>query len=792
MQLGLPLTDVSSAAEAPSPSQVANLVQPHTTGGVATGAESGDSEPLAAAAGTTDLAAEAEPISVTRRRPPPLNLENNRRLLARESRTVQRANLSAPITSEPQNLPINLCKYYRDILTNAEQQNLESMDLFLSDIGPELARRGVLIGTESAPVVRAAALTVVTIMRHTMNKAMTLKNVRLLYDSETQKKVYEDLLERYETLRQHRVYQALLRPPIQAPTEATSDLNFLAARKCATYVPPLINSAVDNDGLILEPVYRLPKKLLGLELTAWKKVPASARQWNTNAAVIREPVAPNTLIAAGVVVVEKDGRVWVFAPANQLGDKKNTFPRGRIGRTSGLTAQACARKEAYEKSGLQISLKRHLIDIDEGSGTTRYYLAERIGGTPADAGWESQAVSLVPMKKLLAMFEDDGKCTHERERNVMQAHQHVMLMAGLEASKVLRNSLIKLSAWTRDLASRVLADPHALDDSNNVMVTSFDASGLNVSEQINTIVMKWRNENCQLIDDAAVRSRSMLLHAATVLKPPADSAIATLHANRIPLNGIPFAFFAARRPQTLPSAAVNPGNLRSFAQSLVSRLIEPPQTGSLNRIDNSVTFWQTVLKEKVNVIVDLSDVDAEPNEPAYGPVEIGHTVVIGTHRLTLRSVKPQGKLRDEQIIANDATNNPPVGMTRLHYLAWPEGKTISPKALIDLAREVVLVSLRQGTNVLVHSTRGAGRAGTLITFIAASEQITELLQVPKMMTPETLVNIVMNIVVRGRVERGSGFVNSGQIQLIFAALLQKHFDHIEPAEGAANGVLIGR
>ena len=31
---------------------------------------------------------------------------------------------------------------------------------------------------------------------------------------------------------------------------------------------------------------------------------------------------------------------------------------------------------------------------------TRYYLAQRVGGSPADMGWESQAVLLVPVNQL--------------------------------------------------------------------------------------------------------------------------------------------------------------------------------------------------------------------------------------------------------------------------------------------------------------------------------------------------------------------------------------------------------
>lgn len=41
-----------------------------------------------------------------------------------------------------------------------------------------------------------------------------------------------------------------------------------------------------------------------------------------------------------------------------------------------------------------------LIDVKRSTSYTRYYLAERLGGNPADMGWDSQAVMLVPSTQL--------------------------------------------------------------------------------------------------------------------------------------------------------------------------------------------------------------------------------------------------------------------------------------------------------------------------------------------------------------------------------------------------------
>ncbi len=102
--------------------------------------------------------------------------------------------------------------------------------------------------------------------------------------------------------------------------------------------------------------------------------------------------------AAGAIVQEPDGRVWVVSPKGSFGGYKNTFPKGTI--EEGLSVQATTIKEVYEESGLQIEITGFLGDFDRSTSRTRYYLARRVGGTPADAGEETEAVHLVPPEEL--------------------------------------------------------------------------------------------------------------------------------------------------------------------------------------------------------------------------------------------------------------------------------------------------------------------------------------------------------------------------------------------------------
>lgn len=147
----------------------------------------------------------------------------------------------------------------------------------------------------------------------------------------------------------------------------------------------------------------LPSSLNGIPFQAWEHCPTSANAWNelAQAALIDEPAfsPPEGLApAAGVVIQEVDGRIWLVCPTNQFGGYEITFPKGRQER--GVSLQATALIEAFEESGLHVRLVRHLVDVARTETYARYYLAERVGGAPSAMGWESQCVKLVPEDEL--------------------------------------------------------------------------------------------------------------------------------------------------------------------------------------------------------------------------------------------------------------------------------------------------------------------------------------------------------------------------------------------------------
>lgn len=161
----------------------------------------------------------------------------------------------------------------------------------------------------------------------------------------------------------------------------------------------------------------MPATLNGMSFAHWTEVPDNAEGWQ--ALSDRELAEPEFVphkwkaTAAGAVVEEADGRIWLVAPSNAYGGYSATFPKGRV--EPGLSLPASALKEAFEEAGLRVALSGFLADTERSQTRTRYYLARRLGGNPADMGWESQAVHLVPRERLA------GFLTHPNDLPLLKA-----------------------------------------------------------------------------------------------------------------------------------------------------------------------------------------------------------------------------------------------------------------------------------------------------------------------------------------------------------------------------------
>ncbi len=150
------------------------------------------------------------------------------------------------------------------------------------------------------------------------------------------------------------------------------------------------------------PDQQLPAELNGIAFSAWRPSPYTPEAWASVAATdigfIEPGVGTSAGLTAAIIVLESDSRVWMIHSNESFGAKQLRFPSAK--KDSQLSLQASAVRETWEKTGLKVSIKDVLGDIDDGDGITRFYLATRVGGAPTMTGWECPSVSLVPLALL--------------------------------------------------------------------------------------------------------------------------------------------------------------------------------------------------------------------------------------------------------------------------------------------------------------------------------------------------------------------------------------------------------
>jgi ADP-ribose pyrophosphatase YjhB (NUDIX family) len=156
---------------------------------------------------------------------------------------------------------------------------------------------------------------------------------------------------------------------------------------------------------VFVPAGETPGELNGIAFAPWAAAPETLDEWQDVDGQLPSLDEPDLITnskeaAAGVIIEEADGRIWLVNPTNGFSGYTTTFPKGRS--DDGLSLQATAIKEAFEESGLQVEITGLIGDVERSQTVTRYYRARRVGGTPAAMGWETQAVQLVPKKDVFA------------------------------------------------------------------------------------------------------------------------------------------------------------------------------------------------------------------------------------------------------------------------------------------------------------------------------------------------------------------------------------------------------
>lgn len=185
---------------------------------------------------------------------------------------------------------------------------------------------------------------------------------------------------------------------VEHPTPPTSRDTWLDSRCSAT-----LSRAAESD---------LPDSVNGLAFTTNLGIPEEDLWYWRDVvpdAVTGEPdfvMPPGFRATSGCVVIEPDRRIWIVHPTNEFMGTKATFPKGRLEPVLSLAQNAA--KETWEEAGLLVEPFAFLVDVPRRIVVTRYYLARRKAGSPALAGWESQAVSLMPFEDVKTSLNREG------------------------------------------------------------------------------------------------------------------------------------------------------------------------------------------------------------------------------------------------------------------------------------------------------------------------------------------------------------------------------------------------
>ena len=165
---------------------------------------------------------------------------------------------------------------------------------------------------------------------------------------------------------------------------------------------PLENWESGQRTAIATPECDMPESINGIPVSDWE-APETLNDWANVEGQIEMDEEPIQMkegkgVSTGVIIMEDDGRIWTIGPTNQFGGYIITFPKGRI--EPRLPLQANAIKEVYEESGLKVQITGVLGDFERTTTVTRMYVGKRVAGNPANMGWESQFVALIPKDKI--------------------------------------------------------------------------------------------------------------------------------------------------------------------------------------------------------------------------------------------------------------------------------------------------------------------------------------------------------------------------------------------------------
>jgi protein tyrosine phosphatase len=188
-------------------------------------------------------------------------------------------------------------------------------------------------------------------------------------------------------------------------------------------------------------------------------------------------------------------------------------------------------------------------------------------------------------------------------------------------------------------------------------------------------------------------------------------------------------------------------------------------------------FHRMLADKGVALVVDLTSARERESRARYFP---NQHEILKSSPTTQVSCSASFVLDDPRYSLDlynvEIDEKPATLMHRLHFVNWPIHETISPRSLIELGDLIDRLAPDAERPIVIHSNAGMGRTGALMSFMAARKKIDNAIQNHGVRcTPEVIHRTLLEVIARGRLERGPYFLeNREQYQLVCKALIQSN------------------
>ena len=201
-------------------------------------------------------------------------------------------------------------------------------------------------------------------------------------------------------------------------------------------------------------------------------------------------------------------------------------------------------------------------------------------------------------------------------------------------------------------------------------------------------------------------------------------------------------------------------------------------------------FWNAVSTHSVSMIIDLTNKNDATKDKrdwkTYCPTlpfwkmdfkgfYVNEKIFQGIKN-TSRFFKEN--IRQKCLVIQSQTSSH--SLVRIKFHQWPDQGVVNPEILIELTDLAESLGKNKTGPILIHCRAGVGRTGTLMSFMAAREILSRKYAATDTLPDmQTILCTVLEVVAKGRLDRGPSFVQTrDQFELIIDALIL-HFDNVK-------------